>query len=232
MYYSKKNLRFGVELEGLFKNKLHDKLCHEACFKSDGSVEFNSDEIEDFGFYEHNSREVASKVLNYGGLIKFLKHFDEKNYKYNNTTGYHLHISSLKNNDGFLSIMANYEFIKTIQKMALNDFCSCQEERLTTDDFFFKPYTSSLRVIKNFNDHDHVNKYYFLRFHPQNTIEFRFLKPCEHKIENTKKLIEAIINYVNAKNKTIFGIDKPKALKEEAIEYNFKANETQVNLNL
>ncbi len=196
------DLTFGVEIEGLFSQKLIDTLAlFNHNLKYDGSVCFSGDDIQsledDYNIHIHRDyREVASSIIRKKDLlIAYLKQFDKKNYFFNDTTGLHLHIGLKKTDSRFLQAIAcNYDFIKKLQYTALHSMCKCQSERLENKSFYCRIIKNKASLLQDYKYHE---KYRFVRFHPCGTLEFRFLKPCQHKIKNVNILLDLLLEYLN-----------------------------------
>lgn len=219
-------LTYGVEIEGLFSDDLihyvqHDDNNHS--IKYDGSVHFTNSEVDKANKnnpdqFTNDYREIASGVFhNKKDLLAFVKMFDSKNYHYNDTTGLHLHIGMYQGYDDSISpdrlqaLICNYDFIKKLQDTIINQTCQCQKDRLLNHDFYCKTAKTSRDLTFNYRRNV---KYSFLRFHPQGTLEFRFFKPCQHKLKNINTTINALLDYMN----TDFNFSKHYIAKKQ--DYN------------
>lgn len=226
--FSVNDLTFGVEIEGLFSGRLASKIRRQqprAEIKYDGSVRFSYN-VEDqarqnFAGGLANAREIATEVMDYNKTKKFLDLFDETNYRFNETTGLHIHIGTTdrRNMKKLQAMVCNYKFIRSLQKMAKRDYCECQTSRSTGNQHYFRDYTNSDRLIREYKMEE---KYRFCRFHPSGTIEFRFLRPCNHRTENVKKLIKEVLKYLNQKNERAINIPTPS--REISVDISEEAN--------
>lgn len=196
-----KKLTFGFEIEGTFHNDLINYLKDNELgrFSSDGSVNSADDcSFDDFNL-DSDYEEFKSFPVNYDKAMDLLAKFTADNYYYNNSCGLHLHI---KFNGEYLrnshALFNNYKFIKKLQT-CFSDFnktlCQCQRERMTADRSYYCKNYKNKHDLYTYGYKDN-NKYQFMRFHPQGTLEFRFLMPCEHKVKNTATLINMICEYL------------------------------------
>jgi hypothetical protein len=215
MTYSYNSLTYGAEMEGAFSIALFGAIDQKrlGIFKHDGSVNVPHDQLTFPRSERVQFSEVASKILNYKGIIDFLSLFTDDNYTYNMSTGLHLHIGLKKVGGRILQgALCDFKLISKLQKIALTEMCDCQKERLRDENnYYFNLAKTKNSLINNYRTQ---TKYKFLRFHPSGTLEFRFLKPCVHKIENVKKLIDEIIKYLNETQ-----VIKKRGVKEEVKPY-------------
>lgn len=230
MKFNRNTFKYGFEIEGMFSNQLIRTM--PGSFKFDGSVRFMSSEIDSFRSRCNTSMntsgsysEYTSKILSYDKMIKELEKFDDSNYAFNNTTGLHVHISmgnDTEKNRKMMALFCNYVLIAKLQKYALT-FCECQKDRLVSRHKYCEPYRTRRVLLSSYKS---SSKYKFVRFHSYyNTLEFRFLKPCEHKVENVKKLVDYVVKYYSQqlliKNRQ--SIDESPE-KVETMNINLKGN--------
>ena len=194
MNYKDTNFSYGFEIEGVFTLKLIkslEKYGDGFRLRSDGSVRWNSIiDKYDLGEEIRNLTDDGNEEVNLGifksqkELLKALKLFEDgKNYFQNESCGLHLHVYPLL--QPAREIFWGYKFIKRIQNFAYSELCECVKKRKTNT--YCKPYTTFKNTL---NEYQRQEKYAFVRNHPQKTLEFRFLAPCEHKVENVKKFLE------------------------------------------
>lgn len=161
-------------------------------------------------------REYASGVFDEADkMLDTMQMFDPKNYVWDFSCGLHLHIGGeLFNEAGanideasaeLKSVFCDYKFLQAVRKSALNEFCSHQAERLARHASYCE-WVGRQTLINTFYNH---HKYSFLNFHPQGTLEFRFLCPCEHKIANVKKLLAMIDEHLNKRIEYVKTISVP-----------------------
>lgn len=226
-----KQFRFGFEIEGLFYcslvnelQRIADKKGYDLECKNDSSVDVypdgRKDEAEKWGIYKDERRdEIAIGIFrNFNEMIKALKLFENgKNYLENKSCGLHIHLST-KNNE-LKNRVADYQFIKKLQKWAEENLCERVKERLVGDyTTYCKCYTSFKETYRRWK---YQEKYRFLCNHSQGTFEFRFFSPCEHKVVNVKKFFTYFFDELkkmgNGKGKII-------KLEDNKQQYNFVEN--------
>ena len=102
------------------------------------------------------------------------------------------------------------DFLRALYDQA-GQWCDCQRKRLYEDnDHYYQFWKNPLQLIRtyqhqyplrNFSPEGESEKFRFLRFHEDfHTLEFRFLSPCQHKVDNVEKLISFLTDYLGAKN--------------------------------
>jgi hypothetical protein len=203
-------LSYGFELEGAFSQEAIDKI--KGVFKHDGSVTVEHDDIPfTWGSTDDCDapEEFESPVFNSSAkLLDCLNKFTEANHSANYTCGLHLHVGVLRgtHEDSYLyrqrceklwGAFCNMDFVNTLYQAAVG-FCKCQKTRLIEGDWahnYFKRQTSAKDLIYDMREQ---NKYRFMHFHSQGTIEFRFIAPCEHKAENVAKVLDYVHSYLSA----------------------------------
>lgn len=193
-------LTFGFELEGRFAKKFNpdnlDYLPDGSAWHYDGSVNVSSSDcdVKVLSFEEY----CSPVFKNTTDLLKDLNRFkNNKNYFSDESCGLHLHVgTSSANKRRLINLCANYNFLTALHKYALS-FCSCQKYRLQEKNGYCYNYKKD-NFIREIKDN---TKYRFCRWHPQGTLEFRFLSPCSHKTENTIKTIDFIKSYLLEKEK-------------------------------
>ena len=200
-----KNLTFGFEIEGMFAKKLIRNFDrnNRGRFKEDGSVNLRCDEVDDFvdkydlmaDDLQFSYQEFESKIFkDYEEMLKVMNKFTPPNFLYNSSCGLHLHIGNTKlKNHIWQGLFNNWKLITELQNWAKDKLCDCQTRRLANGNSYCRLYPTKKKLINDFN---HLEKYNFMAFHPLGTLEFRFFSPCEHKVENVKKLTEKILNYI------------------------------------
>lgn len=195
----KLTLQYGFELEGAFLNSARKIL---GVFKGDGSVDVNppSDvRFEQCGGHEFESPVYPTKRKLFAELAKFKTSTDKGNGKgfnhfWNYTAGLHFNISAKtpKMNQMLMQLTGNWDFIQQLQDYALT-FCEHQKYRLQYKSGYCQRYQNERAVIQSFQG---GSKSVFLRYHPENRLEFRFLSPCEHKLDNVKKTLAFLVEYL------------------------------------
>lgn len=150
------------------------------------------------------STEYESQVYqNFNECLKDLGKFTSKNHIWNSSCGLHFHVGSKQSKRKLLAIASNLDFLNSLREEAKN-WCACQKERLNNKDKenrFYGPYRSSRDLIDSTSGKSN-QKYRMCRFHPTyNTLEFRFLCPCEHKVQNVIKLLNTLTAYLGRKEK-------------------------------
>ncbi len=213
-------MMFGIEVEGAFTWDLYDELKERGVFKYDGSVlhpeviagQWGVDDAEVVEF-----EEWASEIMEYEELIDILGKLNEKNgYFYDKnewTSGLHLHLS-LRNNEALFLLASDWEKFKELQRWIKKEYKNRIEKSR-----YCKSYTNK----SNFSLALHNNtKYKVMRFHPQKTLEFRFLYPDERKIDNVNKTIEFVVSRFFVKESKVFlAVDNLKKEIKKGREYNF-----------
>ena len=136
------------------------------------------------------------------------------NHIWNRTCGLHLHIGKKPTNKlsykQLWNAVANIEFLRALHAQASN-WCECQRKRLLRDnDHYYTMFKNPIDLIetyqhqyplRNWGDGQPSEKFRFLRFHDEyKTLEFRFLSPCKHKVENVEKLISFLTDYLGSSN--------------------------------
>lgn len=159
---------------------------HHAVYRREGgiSTEYNSPIFADFK-----------------KLLEVLKKFDNKNHIWNRTCGLHLHVGIKSGNCTKLyNSMSNMNLLDKIEKEAIT-WCPCQEGRLVERTAYYDKYPNSNDLI-SCTKGNYDRKYRLMRFHREHhTLEFRFLCPCEHKVQNVIKLMNIITGYLGSNEK-------------------------------
>lgn len=149
---------------------------------------------------ESPAREFASEIYPVArDLVKDLELFDSKHYKWNWSCGLHLHIGvrDYRDQQKLRAIMCDYDLQRDLYELATTKMCNHQRERLLNHDYYCKFWDKRRALISSYTSGS--DKYRFMNFHPQGTLEFRFLVPCFHKAQNVKKLLWAVKNHIEAK---------------------------------
>lgn len=217
-----KDLRmaFGIEIEGAFTWDLYNELKERGSFKYDGSVlnpisiaeqwDIDSDDVVEF-------EEWSSDIVEYEELISILERLNKENgYFYdkeNWSSGLHLHLSLSTQSTQLFLLASDWEKFKELQSWIKKEY----KERIEKS-----RYCKSYTTKRNFSLALYNNtKYKVMRFHPQGTLEFRFLYPDERKIENVNKTIEFVVSKMFVKeSKSFLAFCDLKKIKKGR-EYNF-----------
>ena len=180
-------MRFGFEIEGLFTQYLVDDIDEVypgGEWKEDGSV--NEDNcIKSFknvkDGYLSGYTEYASPVLDIEGLKSLLPLFNSHNGYYwdkqEYSTGLHLHLSleGVEKNKLFF-LASDWQAFSRLQKH-IKTYAKYHSvnlyRRLKGNTYYYSPYDYISFIYGLYSG----EKYKFMRFHPQGTLEFRFLAP-------------------------------------------------------
>lgn len=184
---------YGLEVEGVFKHSLLDKLGKFGLdCKSDSSVsvEVPSKWLENNDSADEEISEISvgvfdslARVIRVLGMID--SDYDSGNYRYNHTCGLHFHIRPTgKDAELVRSLIEDEKLIKKLQAFGFDELC----EHLKTREETGYCYAYENRYLRD--DWRFQEKYRFMRNHPQGTYEFRFFSPCEHKAENIKRFMD------------------------------------------
>lgn len=187
---------YGFEIEGAVHKKLYRKLQRLGIREK-----FNIDDHEDGSVhvatpnYDWISRgipptnELAIGIFdNFNDMMKVLKMFEnKKNYLENSSCGLHLHIKPKKGEQENIlrHQIQDHEFILQLQKWAYDNLCRRIKTRIArTGSSYCHPYKGFSDTYRRWKSRA---KHQFVRNHPFETFEFRFLSTCEHKEENVEK---------------------------------------------
>lgn len=204
---------YGFEIEGAFGDLLAEKLkqIKPTLFidcKADSSVSIHSDLSQKIFEWEELNIGIFSDRLK---LLDCLSLFNSDVYEYNKTCGLHLHIKPLADSDK--QRLLSFNFVMSLNRYAKKVMCDCVAKRLRSNRFC-RPYHrlgSTRYAFKN------AEKYQIMRNHTElGTLEFRFFAPCEHKIDNVKKLLDYIDLFLVK--------DNPKKLSMSIEQGNIKLN--------
>lgn len=174
-----------------------DDLLKDSYYTRRRQSDDDDNDLENLGYcYSEYASQVynsADKMLS--GLARFEAN---KTHWSDNSCGLHLAIglaTDTQRHSRFLKLLCNYKFIKSLQTD--DSFCDCIKQRLSTAQrsFYCRAYDSSKRLQSAYL-HPVNEKFWFMRFHPNNYAEFRFLTPCKHKLDNVKYLISQINDYL------------------------------------
>lgn len=137
-----------------------------------------------------------------------LKKFTPTTHVWNETCGLHFHIGNkqalkinpktgqLKNNKLF-GLVSNLQYLKELIEASLT-WCACQKSRMENTNRrtrYYQMYPDSRNLIQSARGRS--EKYRVVRFHLEyNTLEFRFLSPCEHKVQNVINLLNHLTTYL------------------------------------
>jgi hypothetical protein len=223
-----KNLTFGFEIEGVFKEGMNSPSL-DGRFVSDRSVgvsptficenipeqidcsdcEYNDDdEVISYcpahhAIY-HREGEIATEFESkvYSDLdecLEDLGKFTKETHNWNQSCGLHFHVSN-ENPKKLFAIASNFDFLQNLF-MDAHQWCACQKSRLQNEracQNYYRPYDSKEELRRS--TFLNKEKYRMCRFHQEyQTLEFRFLAPCEHKVENVQKLLEILTTYLDSK---------------------------------
>ena len=159
---------------------------------------------------EGEAEEFASEIYqDLSECLTALSKFNKKTHAFDQSCGLHFHIG-LKSGSGlawqkFYSVMCNLDFMQKLQKEAC-DYCQCQKNRLMYSDCHFYPFWENkhaiIQSLGRAGGRGNTEKFRFMNYHTgYKTLEFRFLCPCEHKVENVKKLVDSVVEYLDEKSK-------------------------------
>jgi len=205
-------LTYGFEIEGQFRFSLMNKLLKNKSItdlklKDDGSVnccvvgyinkldekfekvvnKFNQKGIDINYNRNLTLREITVGIFNNEkDLLNTLNDFNLNTYYHNDTCGLHLHIKPLSQE--LHDTLISYVFVKKLAFFIKRKFCEHCVNRIT-ENRYCKLYTTIERTSAEFMKQE---KRRIMRIHPSGTFEFRFLSPCEHKIDNIKKLLKFV----------------------------------------
>jgi hypothetical protein len=149
-------------------------------------------------------------------LIKELLFWHSDNYTADDSCGFHLHIGFLDELDGRdkLLFFGDYKWLQKVAEEASK--WSLEQAQRIHDNGYCKLESNLRQVIKY-----EQSKYTFMRFHPQGTLEFRFLETTTTAMERTRRtewLINEVINHLNSPLKLPkTEISIPKFKKEKVL---------------
>ncbi len=220
-------LTFGFEIEGHFRDTLGKLVgefktdgsvgginenfksyvtANDSCPECNGSGRYDDEDCEYCsGTGSSNERrilaeEYASRIFqNLEDCLEELAVFNDQSHDWNETCGLHLHVGlkdrKISDRQKLANVVANFEFINELQTRA-KTFCSCQKTRLNARSSYYTAYKDTKGVRDNFLR----NKYQFVHYHlDYGTLEFRFLSPCEHKVENVRQTVKLLCQYLESK---------------------------------
>ena len=220
------NLTFGFEIEGVFKAGMLDLVktgnfvsdgsvhinvpweaqviptvysCNNCVLNEDRSVNTYCDAHRAIYHREGSvSSEFESQVYpDFNECLKDLKKFTDKNHVWNNTCGLHFHVGSKGDCRKLWGLVSNFDFLNKLVEDS-KSWCACQKSRLEYSGMgnYYSSYSTKNQLI--LATKGRINeKYKVCRFHPEyHTLEFRFLCPCPHKVENVVKLLNVLTSYL------------------------------------
>lgn len=196
---------------------LRDYNCNQCSYNSNGRIEIYCPAHHAIYRREgSSSTEYESLVYpSFEECLKDLKKFTPKTHIFNETCGLHFHIGlkgqenketitdnfgNIINQNKLFSLGSNLDYLKSLWGNA-KTWCDCQKTRLESNraERFCAIYRDS-KDLKNSTTGVREQKYRMVRFHREyNTLEFRFLCPCEHKIQNVIKLLNNFTGYLGRK---------------------------------
>lgn len=190
--------------------------CTECVFNSDHElVEYCRTHHARYNSEGSPAQEYSSAVFQtLEECLKTMKFFNKKSHEWNETCGLHFHVGTKDSNKykQLFGVTSNFQYLKQLLTEA-KGYCEHQNARLNSEwmQQYFKFFTNKSDLIKSTSDKNDGlirrsgNKYRFVRFHPEyNTLEFRFLVPCEHKVNNIQKLLQSLTAYLGRDQKTKF----------------------------
>lgn len=199
----------------------NDHFHTENCLPCKGFTEYHEQECEDCngtGRYNDDdggglALEYASEVYDsFASVKRDLAKFTEPNYIMDNSCGFHFHIgtrNNIKNRNALRAVLCNMDFMRKLVKVAQKEMCKCQRDRIGTgDNHWCKVWEGRERLIREYHN---SSKYWFMNFHYSGTLEFRFLAPCEHKVENVTLLVKLVSDYLNSKDEIEINGYEPRA---------------------
>lgn len=213
----------------------HDEECLP-CYDDDDAHEVSCDYCDD-GERNGSGRasEFASPVYeDLNTALEQLSLFNSNTYAFNETCGLHFHIGAKneKWQKQLWQLVGNYDLLERLHTEALT-YCRCQKKRTLSQldpnlgrSRFCEKTKSPLSLIFDFKG---STKYRFVRFHKEyKTLEFRFLSPCQHKIENVKKLIDTLLDFATSSEaiKEI-GQAETRDTKKETLELTFSPRKAE-----
>lgn len=200
-------MTFGFEVEGMFPEHLDRDSDFPGEWKHDGSVDMDhhisgagTGRSKDMSFeVMEDTQEYASPVYKFSELIKALEKFTPGELHFwNYSCGLHLHVSAKTNHqrDWLKAQLYNFDFMGELITLAKGGMCPHQKKRLSDEDCL-----SYCRIWDNRkelrSEYYRADKYRFMNNHESGTNEFRFLCPCEHKVENVFKLVKKMKEYLS-----------------------------------
>ena len=223
-------LSFGFEMEGEFTYHFISKLSHDLdidedddeYWTEDGSVRHRNPSINiQEGIEEFRSPVFAGKN-NLSALISLLKKFTKHNGYYSNpSAGLHFHIGVATGHDTWdrktlMNLFGDWKWIKEMQDKAMR---WSEAERKRIDESTFTPrYSGKKQFIRDINDD---SKYRFVRYHPQGTLEFRFLLTTNSnadKVKQVKWIIKEVLDKMNKPlEKPVRALIRDTRKRQEAI---------------
>lgn len=180
--------------------------CSECSFNEEGTlVEYCQAHHARYNSEGSPAQEYSSRVFNnLGDCLKEMKLFNKKNHAWNSQCGLHFHIGAKGENKykQLFGVTSNFQYLKQLLGEAKN-YCEHQNERLNSNWMSrYYAFFTNRRELSDSTRPGNDIKYRFVRFHPEyNTLEFRFLVPCEHKINNVQKLLESLTAYLGRTEK-------------------------------
>jgi hypothetical protein len=207
------------------RHECGDECYHRRCDDDDGYHRIDCPDCDGSGNREENglAQEYASNIFKtLEDMLKELGQFKsgnkDFNHIWNKTCGLHIHIGKKPTNKlsykEIWNATANMDFLMPLFSQACS-WCDCQRKRLLKDPesastnyykFWSSPYDlvctfNGKYPLRDFSQDRPSEKFRFLRFHEKlHTLEFRFLSPCEHKVENVTRLVSFLTDYLGQSN--------------------------------
>ncbi|CAM6004588.1 unnamed protein product [Sphagnum balticum] len=167
----------------------NEPIC-DYCEYTEGSCECDQGFVARDGGSEVT--EFASDVYDsFSKAMDDMAKFNDDRYRYNYTCGLHFHVGGngeRSTTEQLENMLCDFSFQKKLLDMARNDMGPVQRERTANVNGFCRFWESAKDLQHTKYQHE---KYRFMNFHG-NTLEFRFLAPCQQKVENVLLLMEAI----------------------------------------
>ena len=206
---------FGFEIEGLCSNDLYREIKKEGIWSIDGSVErdaiidyWDCDDIasdEEGHYWTEFSSNVFYSLSKFEKLLsKFKVGVDYFNDATGYSTGLHFHLGFLQGryNDLFLlasdwhDIQNLKDYIVRYSQNKNNDLLG----RLRSNDYFYRFFSDEEDFKRSVRSGE---KYRWVRYHPQGTLEFRFLYPNKNMLADIEELLSFLAKRVFTKEKEI-----------------------------
>lgn len=177
--------------------------CHECIFDQEGLlVRYCLLHHARYGHEGSIAREYASEVFQtLPEVLSSIKNFNSKTYAWNATCGLHFHIG-IKGAQWqkLWGTINNFSYLKQLCEEARH-YCEHQKARLDSNwaERYYRFYEDRQTLANQLHN---GSKYSFIRFHPEySTLECRFMVPCEHKVQNIRKLLESVTSYLGRTEK-------------------------------
>ena len=212
----------------------HDEECLP-CYSDDEYHEMSCEDCDGDTEEGNRASEFASPVYeDIDEALTELSKFNSETHAYNETCGLHFHIGA-KNEKWqrqLWQLVGNMDLLERLHNEALG-YCKCQKDRTLSQldpnlqrSRFCEKTKTPLSLVMDFKN---SQKYRFVRFHNEyKTLEFRFLSPCKHKVENVKKLLNTLLDFATSSD-TVKEIGEAEIREEDSniIEFIMKPRNQQ-----